>query len=56
MPFEVIADFNYPGHSAHRMHGLPSRSGTELIDRLRSAAETRDIPILTGRVCRNAVR
>jgi fumarate reductase flavoprotein subunit len=51
MPFEVIADFNYPGHSAHRMHGLPSRSGTELIDRLRSAAETRGIPILTGRVC-----
>ena len=51
MPFEVIADFNYPGHSAHRMHGLPSRTGAELIDRLRSAVEARDIPILTGRVC-----
>lgn len=51
MPFEVITDFNYPGHSAHRMHGLPSRTGAELIDRLRSAAETRDIPILAGRVC-----
>ncbi len=51
MPFEVITDFNYPGHSAHRMHGLPSRTGAELIDRLRSAAEARDIPILTGRVC-----
>ena len=50
MPFEVITDFNYPGHSAHRMHGLPSRTGAELIDRLRAAAETRDIPILTGRV------
>ena len=37
MPFEVIADFNYPGHSAHRMHGLPSRTGLELIDRLRGA-------------------
>ena len=37
MPFEVITDFNYPGHSAHRMHGLPSRTGAELIDRLRSA-------------------
>src|SRR5947209_8990879 len=49
MPFEVITDFNYPGHSAHRMHGLPSRSGAELIDRLRGAAEARDIPILTGR-------
>ena len=51
LPFDVITDFNYPGHSAHRMHGLPSRSGAELIDRLRSAVEARDIPILTGRVC-----
>jgi fumarate reductase flavoprotein subunit len=51
LPFEVITDFNYPGHSAHRMHGLPSRTGAELIDRLRSAVEARDIPILTGRVC-----
>src|ERR1044072_6918275 len=51
MPFEVITDFNYPGHSAHRMHGLPSGSGAELIDRLRSAAEARDIPILAGRAC-----
>ena len=51
MPFEVITDFNYPGHSAHRMHGLPSRTGAELIDGLRAAAETRDIPILIGRVC-----
>jgi fumarate reductase flavoprotein subunit len=50
MPFEVITDFNYPGHSAHRMHGLPSRTGAELIDRLRAAAEARDIPILTARV------
>ena len=49
LPFEVITDFNYPGHSAHRMHGLPSRTGAELIDRLRGAAESRGIPILTGR-------
>jgi fumarate reductase flavoprotein subunit len=32
------------------MHGLPSRTGAELIDRLRGAAEAREIPILTGRV------
>jgi fumarate reductase flavoprotein subunit len=50
MPFEVIADFNYPGHSVHRMHGLPSRTGAELIDRLRGAAEAREILILGGRV------
>ena len=25
-PFDVIDNFNYPGHSAFRMHGLPTRS------------------------------
>jgi fumarate reductase flavoprotein subunit len=50
MPFEVITDFNYPGHSVHRMHGLPSRTGAELIDRLRSAVEAREIPGLCGRI------
>ncbi|MGE3868135.1 MAG: FAD-dependent oxidoreductase [Pseudorhodoplanes sp.] len=48
-PFDVIDDFTYSGHSANRMHGLPSRSGAELIDRLRSAAEREGIAILTGR-------
>jgi flavocytochrome c len=49
-PFEVIDNFNYPGHSAFRMHGLPTRSGAELIDRLRTAAEHADIPILVNTV------
>jgi fumarate reductase flavoprotein subunit len=49
-PFEVIDNFNYPGHSAFRMHGLPTRSGAELIDRLRTAAEQADIPVLTNTV------
>lgn len=48
LPFDVITDFRYPGHSAYRMHGLPSRSGAELIDRLRAAVEAAAIPILTG--------
>ena len=48
-PFDVVDNFNYPGHSALRMHGLPSRTGLELIDRLRSAAEANDIIILTER-------
>jgi flavocytochrome c len=47
LPFELIDNFNYPGHSALRMHGLPSRTGRELIDRLRSAAELNGIDILT---------
>jgi fumarate reductase flavoprotein subunit len=46
LPFEVVDSFNYPGHSAMRMHGLPSRTGRELIDRLRDAAEQNDIVIL----------
>jgi fumarate reductase flavoprotein subunit len=39
LPFSVVHDFDYPGHSARRMHGLPTRSGLELIDRLRAAAD-----------------
>jgi fumarate reductase flavoprotein subunit len=45
LPFEVVDNFNYPGHSAMRMHGLPNRTGRELIDRLRTAAEANDIII-----------
>jgi fumarate reductase flavoprotein subunit len=48
-PFDVVDNFNYPGHSALRMHGLPSRTGQELIDRLRNAAEGSDVVILTER-------
>src|SRR5262249_25117684 len=47
LPFEVIDNFSYPGHSVMRMHGLPSRTGRELIDRLRYAAEANAIVILT---------
>jgi fumarate reductase flavoprotein subunit len=50
LPFDVIDNFNYPGHSAMRMHGLATRTGLELINRLRSAAEANDISILSERV------
>jgi fumarate reductase flavoprotein subunit len=43
----VVDDFDYPGHSARRMHGLPSRSGSELIDRLRQAVEQAGVPLMT---------
>jgi fumarate reductase flavoprotein subunit len=46
LPFSLVHDFNYPGHCARRMHGLPSRSGVELIDRLRQAVEEATIPIV----------
>ncbi len=48
LPFDVLDNFNYPGHSALRMHGLPTRTGRELIDCLRSAAEAKDTVILAG--------
>jgi len=47
LPFSVITDFSYPGHSARRMHGLPTRSGREFIDALRGAAERAEIDLLT---------
>jgi len=49
LPFSVVADFDYPGHSRRRMHGLPTRSGTELIDALRSACEREGIDIICDR-------
>ena len=50
LPFDVIDNFNYPGHSAMRMHGLPTRTGLELINRLRSATEASGISIVPERV------
>jgi fumarate reductase flavoprotein subunit len=47
LPFSLVHDFDYPGHTNRRMHGLPSRSGAELVDRLRQAAEQAEIPLLT---------
>lgn len=47
MPFSVVSDFDYPGHTVRRMHGLPSRDGQELVDRLRSACEDNAIDTLT---------
>ena len=47
LPFSLVHDFDYPGHSVRRMHGLPTRSGAELIDHLRQAAEAAGIAIVT---------
>ncbi len=49
LPFSVVADFDYPGHSRRRMHGLPTRSGQELIDALRSACEREGLDIICNR-------
>ena len=47
LAFSVVHDFDYPGHSGRRMHGLASRSGAELIGALTRAVEAAAIPILT---------
>jgi len=49
LPFSLVDDFDYPGHSSRRMHGLPTRAGSELIDALRSAAESAGIDIICER-------
>jgi len=49
LPFSLVDDFDYPGHSRRRMHGLPTRSGRELADRLRSACEAEGIDIVCNR-------
>lgn len=48
LPFSVVHDFDYPGHGVRRMHGLPSRSGAELIERLRKAAESAEATLIGG--------
>ena len=49
LPFSVVTDFDYPGHSRRRMHGLPTRSGAELVDRLRQTCEAQGIDIICER-------
>ncbi|MBO6758785.1 MAG: FAD-dependent oxidoreductase [Roseibium sp.] len=46
LAFSLIDDFDYPGHSRRRMHGLPTRAGRELIDALRTACESQGIDIV----------
>ncbi len=49
LPFSLVTDFDYPGHSRRRMHGLPRRAGRELIDALRNRIETLEIPLICNR-------
>lgn len=48
IPFDVVDNFLYPGHSRLRMHATPRRSGAELIDFLRSAVERAGVEIVTS--------
>lgn len=39
VPLQLVTDFNYPGHSRHRCHSLPDRSGATLLRHLLEAAQ-----------------
>lgn len=43
----VLDGFLYPGHSVHRMHALPQRTGAALMAGLQAAVEAAGIPVLT---------
>jgi fumarate reductase flavoprotein subunit len=45
---ELLTSFLYPGHSRHRMHGPPNRTGGELEAGLLTAVENRGIPLVAG--------
>lgn len=47
VPFGVLDGFLYPGHSRHRMHTVPERTGAGLLARLLAAAGAADVDILT---------
>ena len=52
IPWQVLDTFLYPGHSVHRMHAVPEKTGSGLMTRLHSAADAAGVVVLTeARVC-----
>jgi fumarate reductase flavoprotein subunit len=45
--WQVLDNFLYPGHSVHRMHAVPERTGAALMSRLSAAAEAAGVIVLT---------
>jgi fumarate reductase flavoprotein subunit len=52
LDFVVLDDFLYPGHSTHRMHAVPEKTGAALMARLQQAAAAAEIPIVTHALVR----
>jgi fumarate reductase flavoprotein subunit len=52
IPWHVLDTFLYPGHSVHRMHAVPEKTGAGLMSRLHSAADAAGVVVLTeAQVC-----
>ena len=47
VPWQVLETFLYPGHSVHRMHAVPEKTGAGLMMRLHNAAEAAGVVVLT---------
>jgi len=47
VPWQVLDTFLYPGHSVHRMHAVPEKTGAGLMMRLQNAAEAAGVVMLT---------
>lgn len=47
LDLSLVDGFTYPGHSVRRMHGMPSRSGGELMGALFAACETAGVDFFT---------
>ncbi len=47
LEWQVLDDFLYPGHSRHRMHAVPEKTGQALMARLLAAVQAAGVPILT---------
>ena len=47
IPWELLDNFLYPGHSVHRMHAVPERTGAGLMQRLQVACDAAGVMLLT---------
>lgn len=45
--WELLDNFLYPGHSVHRMHAVPERTGAALMQRLQVACDAAGVMLLT---------
>lgn len=47
LPWQVLDNFLYPGHTAHRMHAVPEKTGAALMSRLQAASDAAGVVVLT---------